>query len=290
MPKEPGLAGGWLTLNRANKADFDAVVKVKDQDMDEAATEEFKKPQKLESVWWLWEELWDGHEGSPHKEEHLFKMGPVSKTSKIETIQDFWALWRHLPQPSHFFDGKKCVKDDPETRQQIGVVKSLLIFKEDIEPNPDNEFHKTGGILSLDFAVHTPGLDKETKEIERLKADEYWNNMGMAALGHAIECSEFVTGIRLIDRTSGFRDPKGLVTMELWFADPQSDEWFEKLKHSVERVLSTRINGMYDEIRPVEVRRMCFGADVKDRSFKGSWTDPNATQPSHDPSNYYNYC
>merc|ERR1712007_229650 len=109
------------------------------------------------------------------------------RVASFSTVKEFWKYWSHLPQPSELLDGKRFVREAGDTRN---VVDALMMFREGIKPEWEDEKNASGGHFQFQLK---PTLSGGT-------IDEYWNNIVLGMIGGTIEPAEMITGVRLVDK------------------------------------------------------------------------------------------
>merc|ERR550532_1520695 len=130
------------------------------------------------------------------------------RVASFNTVKGFWKYWNHLPQPSELLDGKKFVREVAGTRS---VVDALMVFREGIKPEWEDEVNAGGGHFQFQLK---PGLGGGS-------VDEYWNNIVLGMIGGTIEPAEMITGIRLVDKLN---QAKSAIRIEVWFSNYQDTE------------------------------------------------------------------
>jgi translation initiation factor 4E len=173
----------------------------------------------------------------------------------ITTVQDFWRYFMHLPQPSQILgESKKIVRQDSVDGPTHNLA-ALMFFKENIRPEWEDPANRKGGhfqfTLQLDRSrPQKEGLPPTTKEggsAWLAQADEYWNNIVLGLIGGGLDSTDFVTGIRLVDKVklpgkAGGR-PVGHIRIEVWFREASDQAKISALKEALETHMKCRMDG-----------------------------------------------
>ncbi|EER06181.1 initiation factor e4, putative [Perkinsus marinus ATCC 50983] len=193
----------------------------------------------LRQKWVLWEQLQANQKTSPSDWKDLSR-----SICAFETVGEFWRYWRHVPQPSELFSepgGCRFVREGPGGG--LRVVESMMIFRDGVTPEWENPLNAVGGHLQFSLSPHIGG-----KQI-----DEYWNNLVLAVVGGSLAPNGMVTGLRLCDKLFSKRggpSHQGCVRIELWFTAASETAKVEELCESVEKCMTTRLDGQVVEPCP----------------------------------------
>lgn len=196
--------------------------------LDECITEEraADQPLPLQHTWHVWEQI---QRDVGHTDRAMDYSENTRDLASFNTVQTFWQLWAHIPQPSELLGHKRMIRQDNNGRSH--VVDALMIFKEGIQPMWEDPVNSTGG--HLEYRI-TPFQTKAGQ------LDEYWNNLVLGLVGGTIEHSDYITGIRLVDKLGQGRHP--CIRMEVW-AKKCERPIQEKLARDVEKCFATKLDG-----------------------------------------------
>merc|ERR1712183_727747 len=162
------------------------------------------------------------------------------KVTPFSTVQDFWKLWNHMPQPSELLDQKRMVREQPDG---LHVIDAIMIFREGVRPEWEDKLNESGGHFQFQLKPSVGGG----------QIDEYWNNLVLGMIGGMIEPSHMITGLRLVDKLSGPRQANG-IRIEVWFTEFQNLEGVNELKRNVEKCMATRLDGVIGTVPKCEVK------------------------------------
>mmetsp|Transcript_57857 Transcript_57857/g.161486 ORF Transcript_57857/g.161486 Transcript_57857/m.161486 type:complete len:235 (-) Transcript_57857:121-825(-) len=181
-----------------------------------------KDPQ-LGFTWTIWEQIMQTNDAKTAQYSDA-----THKVASFATVKGFWRYWNHLPQPSELLDGKKFVREAGDTRN---VVDALMMFREGIKPEWEDEKNASGGHFQFQLK---PTLSGGT-------IDEYWNNIVLGMIGGTIEPAEMITGVRLVDKLNQARNP--FIRIEVWFTNFEDAERVDALQRNLEKCMTLRLDG-----------------------------------------------
>ncbi|CAE7239157.1 yheT [Symbiodinium sp. KB8] len=182
---------------------------------DESETMEMlKKDLPLQYTWSVWEQVTsDGKVDANYSQR-------TQKVASFGTVQDFWRLWNHVPQPSTLLESKRIVR---EQHDGLHVIDALMIFRDSIRPEWEDPMNAKGGHFQFQLK---PGAGPG-------QIDEYWNNLVLGIIGATIEPPNMITGVRLVDKLSGPR-AAGVLRIEVWFTESDDKDAVGALRKNVE--------------------------------------------------------
>mmetsp|Transcript_128892 Transcript_128892/g.181807 ORF Transcript_128892/g.181807 Transcript_128892/m.181807 type:complete len:231 (+) Transcript_128892:53-745(+) len=192
-------------------------------DNSEENEEMLKKDLPLRYTWSIWEQIMQSNDKNAQYSDATHKVAAFS------TVQGFWKLWNHMPQPSELLEQKRMVREQPDG---LHVIDAIMIFRENIRPEWEDKMNANGGHFQFQLKPNVGGG----------QVDEYWNNLVLGMIGATIEPANMITGIRLVDKLSGPR-AAGVIRLEVWFANYEDSNAVQALKKSVEKCMATRLDG-----------------------------------------------
>merc|ERR1712224_1078234 len=197
---------------------------MEDEEADEALLD-VELPLKY--TWVLWEQLVPGSESKGGSNSYS---DATKKVQAFSNLQDFWAIWNGMPQPSELLEQKRIMREQANGNNTI--IDAFMIFREGVRPEWEDPQNTNGGHFQIALKPNVGGG----------QIDEYWNNLVMGMVGGTIEPAHLVTGVRLVDKLSG---PKaaGIIRLELWFSKYDDSQAVSTLRRSMEKIMSTRLDG-----------------------------------------------
>jgi len=177
----------------------------------------------LQYTWVLWEQI-------TQADSKVDKYADAThRVASFGTVKGFWKYWNHLPQPSVLLDGKKFVREGSDGARS--VVDALMVFREGIKPEWEDQVNASGGHFQFQLKPTISGGI----------IDEYWNNIVLGIVGGTIEPADMITGVRLVDKLTQARAP--VVRIEVWFSNFDDTAKVDQLQQSLERCMTTRLDG-----------------------------------------------
>lgn len=219
------MAETYLSFNES----INSNLKFTSEEGDSEVTEETLKSElSLRYKWVFWNQIVQKVEkgadrnAGKSKEEYS---NNTQRLSEFASVQDFWSLWTHMPQPSELLEQKRMSSG-------ADTVDALMVFRDNVRPEWEDEKNATGGHFQFQLKPAVGGG----------QIDEYWNNLVLGVIGSTIEPACMITGIRLVDKLSGPR-AAGVIRLEVWFSDYDDTQAVNALRKSVEQTLATRLDG-----------------------------------------------
>merc|ERR1719329_2051792 len=163
-----------------------------------------------------------------------------AQVSSFSTVQDFWRLWNHMPQPSELLEQKRIVREQPDG---LHVIDALMIFRDGVRPEWEDPLNANGGHFQFQLKPSIGGG----------QIDEYWNNLVLGMIGATIEPVNMITGIRLVDKLSGPR-AANVIRLEIWFTNFDDNTAVNALKKNIEQCMGTRLDGSVGQVPKCDVK------------------------------------
>lgn len=193
-----------------------------------------KQEMPLRYTWSVWEQIMQSDSKSAQYSD------ATHKVSNFSTVQDFWKIWNHMPQPSELLEQKRMVREQSDG---LHVIDALMIFRENIRPEWEDKMNATGGHFQFQLKPNTGGG----------QIDEYWNNLVLGMVGATIEPASMVTGVRLVDKLSGPR-AANVIRIEVWFTNYEDTQAVSALRRSIEKCMATRLDGAVSQAPRCETK------------------------------------
>lgn len=174
----------------------------------------------LEATWTIWQQI--------AQSDSKAYSDATQNVASFSTVKDFWRYWNHLPQPSELLDGKKFVRETPDSRS---IVDALMLFRDGIKPEWEDSANATGGHFQFQLKPQLGGG----------AIDEVWNNIVLGVIGATMEHSQMITGVRLVDKLSQSR--ASAIRIEVWFSNFEDNDKVGALQKSLEKAMGTKLDG-----------------------------------------------
>ncbi|KAH8584294.1 eukaryotic initiation factor-4E [Cryptosporidium sp. chipmunk genotype I] len=192
------------------------------------------KPLPLSHEWVVWEQL---NLETRKDSDYSNATKPVARFS---SVQQFWWLWHHIPQPSELLKGKRMIRESSDGSKS--VVDAVILFKEGIQPMWEDPMNAAGG------HIHFRAWQSSVVPGE---LDTMWNNLVLAVIGGSLKNSSIVNGIRLVDKLGG---SKGNIRIEIWFSDFSNQAAHQELLKEIETLMSSLLDGSSCDPPHLEVK------------------------------------
>merc|ERR1712060_393139 len=98
--------------------------------------EMLKKDLPLRFTWCIWEQIMQSSDKSAAYSD------ATHKVANFSTVQSFWKLWNHMPQPSELLEQKRMVREQPDG---LHVIDAIMIFRDNVRPEWEDKLNATGG-------------------------------------------------------------------------------------------------------------------------------------------------
>ena len=159
---------------------------------------------KLSKTWAFWESY-----ATKSKNEKSYGEAnkQIFKWSDLITFFQFWNNYPGKDFRNIFFDGYN-VKFFFEEKKRIN---SMNIFQEGIKPMWEDDKNKGGNYFQLDYQVQKDRME----EFANL-ANKYWKKLALCVMGGTLPYSEYINGIRFVDKTDFERGRIIMFRMEVW--------------------------------------------------------------------------
>jgi len=212
---------------------FNSNLKFATEDEDENE-DMLSKDLPLRYTWAVWEQIMQSSDkGAQYSDA-------THKVSSFSTVQEFWKLWNHMPQPSELLEQKRIVREQPDG---LHVIDALMIFRDGVRPEWEDPLNSSGGHFQFQLKPSIGGG----------QIDEYWNNLVLGMTGATIEPVNMITGIRLVDKLSGPR-AANVIRLEIWFTNFDDNAAVNALKKNIEQCMGTRLDGSTGQVPKCDVK------------------------------------
>lgn len=221
----------YLSFNPNNEN----ALKFASEDLEEKE-EMLKKDLPLRFTWAIWEQIMQ----SPNDGKAAQYSDATHKVAPFSSVQDFWRLWNHMPQPSELLEQKRMVREQDDG---LHVIDAIMIFRDDIRPEWEDKMNSNGGHFQFQLKPNVGGG----------QIDEYWNNIVLGMVGATIEPAQMITGVRLVDKLSGPRQANG-IRLEIWFTNYDDTAAVNTLRKNIEKCMSTRLDGSVGQVPKCDLK------------------------------------
>ena len=145
----------------------------------------------------------------------------IFKWSDIITFFQFWNKYPGNNPKNVFYDGKTIKY---YFKDKFRII-SMNIFKEGIKPLWEDENNNGGKFLQMEYQVsNTSKMNKFCKELQI-----QWKKLALLTMGGRFPGSEYINGIRFIDKTNFDRGNKILFRIEIWISKKIKEKTLKEL-------------------------------------------------------------
>ena len=154
---------------------------------------------------------------------------PIFKWNDIITFFQFWNKYPGSDLNNIFYDGNSVKY---HFKEKLRII-SVNIFKDGIKPLWEDDNNNGGKYFQIDYLILNPSLMGEFTK----RANHNWKKLALCTMGGAIPGTEFINGIRFIDKTNFERGNKILFRIEIWISKKISEKEMNELKDYYEKNL-----------------------------------------------------
>lgn len=221
----------WLSFNEKENSNLKFTTEASEED------EMMSKDLPLRFTWVIWEQIMLSGEKAAQAGAYS---DATHKVAGFNTVQSFWKLWNHMPQPSELLDSKRMVREQPDG---LHVIDAIMIFRDGVRPEWEDKLNANGGHFQFQLK----------QNLGAGQIDEYWNNLVLGMIGATIEPADMITGVRLVDKLSGPR-AANVIRLEVWYTNGEDQDKVQALRKNVEKCMATRLDGSTGTLPKCEVK------------------------------------
>ena len=185
---------------------------------------------KFTKTWAFWESYTTK---SKNEQSYVDANKQIFKWSDLITFFQFWNKYPGKDFRNIFFDGNN-VKFFFEEKKRIN---SMNIFQEGIKPMWEDDKNKGGNYFQLDYQVQKDRME----EFANL-ANKYWKKLALCVMGGTLPYSEYINGIRFVDKTDFGRGRIIMFRIEVWTNKDLEEN--QKMNNLMVMQISKYLNGM----------------------------------------------
>ena len=108
----------------------------------------------------------------------------------------------------------------------------MNIFQDGIKPMWEDEKNKGGKYFQLDYQVQRDRMEEFSKS-----ANFHWKKLALTTMGGTLPYSEFINGIRFVDKTDFERGKIIMFRMEVWISKDLEEQKVNELKDFLSKAL-----------------------------------------------------
>ena len=176
---------------------------------------------KFKKSWAFWESYAPKSKSKSDQLSYHEANKQIFKWSDIITFFQFWNKYPGNDFRNIFFDGNN-VKFFFDKKYRIN---SMNIFQEGIKPMWEDEKNKGGTYYKMDYVVQKERMEEFAKP-----ANIHWKKLALCVMGGTLPYSEFINGIRFVDKTDFERGRIIMFRIEVWINKDLEEKKLEDLK------------------------------------------------------------
>ena len=178
-----------------------------------------EKKVKLNREW----SFWENYEPKEKNQKNLDYSMLLKNIYSFNDLISFWQFWNKYPgsTPSKIFYNGEVIRYF--FREKYRII-AMNLFQSGIRPEWEDEKNKRGKVLTLEYLVSTD-LDKFMETVEKT-----WTSLMLSLIGENLFYSQYINGIRFIDKTQIGGGKRIMFRFEVWTNKNITEEELTSLK------------------------------------------------------------
>ena len=178
-----------------------------------------EKKVKLNREW----SFWENYEPKEKNQKNLDYSMLLKNIYSFNDLISFWQFWNKYPgsTPSKIFYNSEVIRYF--FREKYRII-AMNLFQSGIRPEWEDEKNKKGKVLTLEYLVSTD-LDKFMETVEKT-----WTSLMLSLIGENLFYSQYINGIRFIDKTQIGGGKRIMFRFEVWTNKNITEEELTSLK------------------------------------------------------------
>ena len=178
-----------------------------------------EKKVRLNREW----SFWENYEPKEKNQKNLDYSMFLKNIYSFNDLISFWQFWNKYPgsTPSKIFYNGEVIRYF--FREKYRII-AMNLFQSGIRPEWEDEKNKKGKVLTLEYLVSTD-LDKFMETVEKT-----WTSLMLSLIGENLFYSQYINGIRFIDKTQIGGGKRIMFRFEVWTNKNITEEELTSLK------------------------------------------------------------
>ena len=178
-----------------------------------------EKKVRLNREW----SFWENYEPKEKNQKILDYSMLLKNIYSFNDLISFWQFWNKYPgsTPSKIFYNGEVIRYF--FREKYRII-AMNLFQSGIRPEWEDEKNKKGKVLTLEYLVSTD-LDKFMETVEKT-----WTSLMLSLIGENLFYSQYINGIRFIDKTQIGGGKRIMFRFEVWTNKNITEEELTSLK------------------------------------------------------------
>ena len=178
-----------------------------------------EKKVRLNREWSFWEK----YEPKEKNQKNLDYSMLLKNIYSFNDLISFWQFWNKYPgsTPSKIFYNGEVIRYF--FREKYRII-AMNLYQRRIRPEWEEKKKKKGKVLTLEYLVSTD-LDKFMETVEKT-----WTSLMLSLIGENLFYSQYINGIRFIDKTQIGGGKRIMFRFEVWTNKNITEEELTSLK------------------------------------------------------------
>lgn len=176
--------------------------------------------------------FWESYIGKKTKLSYEEANKQIFKWNDLITFFQFWNKYPGNDAKNLFFDGTNVKYFFKEQYR----INAMNIFQEGIKPMWEDEQNAGGKYLQLEYKI------KKEEMQDFSKASSFqWKKLILCTMGQSLPGSEYINGVRFIDKTDFERGKIIMFRMEVWISKKMQKEKLDELVNYLKEQLGCEL-------------------------------------------------
>ena len=183
----------------------------------ENSIEKEKEQVILNRTW----SFWENYESKSKEEKNYSKL--LKEIFTFKDLISFWQFWNKYPgsDSKQIFYNGDCIKYFFKEKYRIIAMN---LFEKGIKPEWEDKKNKGGKVLILEYIINQE-LDQFLSIV-----NQSWIKLLGYLIGETLPYSEFVNGVRFVDKTKFGKAKNIIFKFEVWVNSSLEEKGLDELK------------------------------------------------------------
>jgi len=165
--------------------------------------------------------FWENYETKTRESKDYSKL--LKEIFTFEDLISFWQFWNKYPgsDTKQIFYNGECIKYFFKEKYRIIAMN---LFEKGIKPEWEDKKNKGGKVLILEYYIN--------QELEEFlnAVSQSWTKLLCYMIGETLPHSEFINGVRFVDKTKFGKAKSIIFKFEVWTNSSMEQTGLEELK------------------------------------------------------------
>ena len=165
--------------------------------------------------------FWENYESKSKEEKNYSKL--LKEIFTFKDLISFWQFWNKYPgsDSKQIFYNGDCIKYFFKEKYRIIAMN---LFEKGIKPEWEDKKNKGGKVLILEYIIN--------QELEQFLSivNQSWIKLLGYLIGETLPYSEFVNGVRFVDKTKFGKAKNIIFKFEVWVNSSLEEKGLDELK------------------------------------------------------------